>query len=77
LQFIRSAWMRPIVALVPFAICTYLIERGWPARNVLEFFLQVAAALIAAFLGCWFLCVSKTDREAVGKTVRAFASART
>jgi len=77
LQFIRSAWMRPIVALVPFAICTYLIERGWTARNVLEFFLQVAAALIAAFLGCWFLCVSKTDREAVGKTVRAFASART
>jgi O-antigen/teichoic acid export membrane protein len=75
-QFIRSAWMRPLVALIPFAICTYLIERGWPARNVLEFFLQVGVALVAAFIGCWFGCVSKADREALGKTIRAFAAAQ-
>jgi O-antigen/teichoic acid export membrane protein len=75
-KFIRSAWMRPVVALLPFALCTYLIERGWHARNVPEFFLQVVVALITAVAGGWFLCVSKSDREAVGKTVKAFAAAR-
>lgn len=70
-HFIRSAWLRAVAALVPFAACTYVIEWGWKVHNILAFFLQVAVALIAAFAGFWFACVSSTDRHTFQQSLRA------
>ena len=70
-QFIRSGWLRPIAALIPFAACTYVIEWGWKAHNVFGFFLQVGVALIVAFAGFWFACVSGTERASITQSLKA------
>lgn len=61
--FILNGWFLPAVAVLPFAACSYAMERWWPAGNMLQFFLQVAAALPAAILGFWFICVKPADRK--------------
>lgn len=70
-RFVRSAWLTPLVALLPFAACTYAIERFWSPHGLLAFFLQVGVALIAAFGGFWFLCVSSKDRSSIRQALHS------
>jgi len=39
--FYREAWMMPLLACVPFAIGTFLVELHFPANNLIIFFMQV------------------------------------
>jgi O-antigen/teichoic acid export membrane protein len=71
-EFIATAWLRPGIALVPFALGTYLIDRWWPASNVFYFFFQVALALPLAVLGIWYLCIPSPDRIAHSQRIRFF-----
>src|SRR5208282_1409450 len=59
LAYMLSAWIRPWVSLVPFVGASYLVERYWPATNLVEFFSQVALVLPLALLGYWFVCLEK------------------
>ena len=70
LQFIRNAWLRPVVAIVPFALATYVIERMWVPHNVAMFFMQVALALTIGTCGFWFLCVTKADRRLLATDIK-------
>src|SRR5256885_7103541 len=51
ISYMYSAWLRPGIGIVPFAICSYAMERYWPAPNVFVFFLQVIVILPFAVLG--------------------------
>jgi O-antigen/teichoic acid export membrane protein len=62
-------WMRPLAAVVPFAICTYAVERFWPASHLVIFFLQVALILPVAALGAWFICLTNKDREMLSQAI--------
>jgi len=70
-SLLREVWLQPAVAMIPFAAATFLVDRYWPADGVIEFFLQVAAALPAAALGAWFLGLTGPERSAL---VRRLAS---
>ncbi len=62
-SFLLSTWIRPLIAIVPFALCSYAMERLQPASNLLSFFLQVGAALPLAVLGPWYICLDSTERR--------------
>ena len=63
LSYVVSSWIRPGVAILPFALCTYAFERLWPASNLAVFFLQVAATLPLALGGFWLLCFTQVQRQ--------------
>jgi hypothetical protein len=48
--------------MLPFAICTYVIDRYWPVHHLVTFFSQVALACILAFLGFWYWCLNAAER---------------
>jgi len=63
LTYIRSVWIRPGVAIVPFALGTYAIERYWPAGNLIMFFSQVLLTLPLAAAGYWLMCLDQAHRQ--------------
>lgn len=63
-KYVYSLWLRPAIAMIPFAICTYLADRWWHASGLFYFFAQIAAVLPAAALGVWFLGLSSEERKA-------------
>lgn len=69
LQYAVSAWIRPAVAIVPFALGSYAVERYWPAENLFMFFLQVALALPLAFAGYWLVCLDTLQREIYWRSI--------
>jgi len=76
-----SAWIRPGVSLIPFALITYIIERFWPAQSLFLFFTQIALALPLALFGYWIICLDREQRseysEKVSRSIgRTFASAK-
>jgi O-antigen/teichoic acid export membrane protein len=43
--YLWQTWFRTALGALPFAIACVLAERYWPARNLVYFFLQIAALL--------------------------------
>ena len=70
---LRKFWLlvfvRPMLAMVPFALATYGIEHIWPARSLGLFFLQVFATLPVAAVPVWYLCLSREERTALARFV--------
>jgi O-antigen/teichoic acid export membrane protein len=63
LAYVTSVWLRPMLAILPFALGTYAVEHYWPVEHLVVFFLQVALVLPLAFGGFWLLCLNKTQRK--------------
>jgi O-antigen/teichoic acid export membrane protein len=49
--FLWQTWFRPAIAIVPYALACMAVERYWPARNLLWFFIQIAVLLPLVPLG--------------------------
>jgi len=73
-DYIISAWVRPGLAVMPFAVCTYAFERLLPPSNLFVFFLQVGAALPLALLGSWVFCFGRHERQSIVQKVRTVFS---
>lgn len=69
-SFLGRTLLRPALSMIPFALASWLIERGWPASNLLEFFSQVALAMPAALVGVWFVFFSEEERRDYSRTLR-------
>lgn len=67
MSILREVWLRPAVAMVPFAATSLLIDLFWPATGVAEFFLQVATALPTAVLGAWLVGLDGPERSALAR----------
>ena len=79
-SYVVSIWVRPALAMVPFALCTYAIEKFWPVENLGVFFVQVGMALPLAVLGAWFVCLTRWERQTYAQRLvipfwRVFGSA--
>lgn len=61
--YVISTWLRPAVAMVPFGLLTFLIEKRWAAPNSLVFFIQIGLIMPAAALAYWYLCFNPFERE--------------
>jgi O-antigen/teichoic acid export membrane protein len=62
-RYILSAWVRPMLGILPFALATYAVERWWPAEHLITFFLQVALVLPLAAMCYWITCLDSEQRE--------------
>jgi O-antigen/teichoic acid export membrane protein len=74
-EYVLSGWLRPFVAIVPFAAVSAVIERWWIPSGMIEFFLQVGCAVPVAALALWFVCVNRDDRVRVIGAIRRKLSA--
>jgi len=68
--FLSAAWLRPALAVAPFALATYLLERFWPAGSLAVFLAQVALCTPLALAGAWRLCLTSELRAALASSVR-------
>lgn len=67
--YIMNAWLRPAIALVPFALASYITDRFWQAPNLPIFFSQVAACLPFAIAGYWAFCIDAQQRGEIAQKV--------
>lgn len=75
-RYVWTLWILPVVAVLPFALCTYAAERFWPAHNLLGFFLQVGCVLPMALLGIWLVGLSREERTSYRGTIFRRSMAR-
>jgi O-antigen/teichoic acid export membrane protein len=68
--------LRPVLAVVPFALVQYELERHWPAASLAGFFGQVAATLPVAALGAWAMAFDPSERRSARSLLRWPAAAR-
>ena len=69
-----SAWIRPGLAAIPFAICTFCVERWCAARSLTVFFLQVIASLSVWLAFAWFFVVERSDRISIARWCSAWTA---
>ena len=62
----REFWILPSLAMVPFAVASYALERFTTPHSLLTFFAQVAVALPLALLGAWWIGLTAGEREKFG-----------
>ncbi len=62
-EYFGSAWLRPAVAAVPFALGTLALERFLPPSNLFLYFLQVGIVLPLAAAGDWFIGLLPAERQ--------------
>jgi O-antigen/teichoic acid export membrane protein len=63
LTYAMSVWLRPMLAILPFALGTCAVDHYWPAEHLILFFLQVVLVLPLALAGYWLICLDKTQRK--------------
>ena len=64
-SYLVQAWLRPFVALLPFAAVTALIEHYWVAHGLVSYFAGVIVALPFALAGAWWVAFDAEDQELV------------
>ena len=67
--YITNAWLRPALALIPFALASYITDRFWQAPNLLVFFSQIALCLSFALAGYWTFCINAEQRGEIAQKV--------
>jgi O-antigen/teichoic acid export membrane protein len=67
--FALDAWLRPLLAMVPFGLVSLAIDHYWKVGSLLVYFSQVALALPAAVLGAWFVSLEADERAAASTWV--------
>lgn len=66
-EYARAIWLLPATACVPFAVCTYLADKFWPAHNLLSFFAQVVCVLPSALIMIWILGLTREERQSFSR----------
>ena len=62
-DYVIHFWLRPLAAMVPFALATAVTDRLWPADGLMLFFAQVSVALVLAAVGAWSVGLSEQERR--------------
>jgi O-antigen/teichoic acid export membrane protein len=70
-RYVVSAWLKPGLAILPFALLSYAMERSWPAHSLLLFFSQVALCLPLALVCFWRMCLTPSQRMAYSRKFSA------
>jgi O-antigen/teichoic acid export membrane protein len=65
--YVLSTWIRPAAAAMPFAMCTYGVERWFPATSLGVFLLQVVIALPVALIPFWYFVIDSSDRRSLAQ----------
>jgi O-antigen/teichoic acid export membrane protein len=71
-DYAYSLWLRPAIAMLPFALCTIAVNRWWHTRTLLFFFAQVVAVFPSALLGVWYLGLPSEERDTYSQFLARF-----
>ncbi len=71
-NYVYSLWLRPAIAMLPFAFCTFAVNRWWHAPTLLFFFSQVAAVFPSALVGVWYLGLPSEERGSYSQFLSRF-----
>lgn len=63
----RELWLLPSISIAPFLIVTYVVDRFYAPESLLLFFGQVAAVLVFAIAGAWWLALNGRERLALSE----------
>jgi len=74
LQYAYSGWIRPALAILPFALASYAVELLWPAASLRLFFFQILCLLPFAAISAWIVILTSEDRLKVMQMYSVFAS---
>jgi O-antigen/teichoic acid export membrane protein len=58
----KEVWLVGNLAMIPFWLASWGMEKLWAPSSVWVFFLQVAIALPVAIAGAWWLAMTPSDR---------------
>jgi hypothetical protein len=75
--YLRQAWIKSYVAVIPFAIACYVVEQQWTAHSLLLFAVQMVALLpflIGGVALCFWREVVDWLRSYPFTTLRVFLS---
>jgi O-antigen/teichoic acid export membrane protein len=64
-EFWVNVYLRPALAIVPFAIVSEAIERSWGAPHLALYFVQVLLALPFAAVGAWLVALRSEERQLI------------
>ena len=73
LKYAFSTWIRPGLAALPFAFCTYSVQKWCPASNIAFFFFQVVCTLPTIVIPFWFFCLTADERRDYLQRLRILA----
>src|ERR1700676_199393 len=62
-RYASALWIRPLLAAIPFAVCTALLERFTRPASLMGFFFQVCLALPAMAVGVWLIGLTAAERR--------------
>lgn len=63
LTFWFTVWIRPAIAMVPFALASWFVEKCWPSHSLIMYFAQVAVVLPLAALGTWLVSLTPAEKS--------------
>jgi O-antigen/teichoic acid export membrane protein len=73
-RFWIDVFLRPALAIAPFAGATYFVERTFPAANVQTFFAQVFVLLPLVAIGVWAVCLESEERARLARAFGGFGA---
>ena len=62
-EYALNGWIRPLAAMAPFALVSFLVDRTWTAPSVLYFLGQVAMTMPVALVGTWLVGLQQDERQ--------------
>ncbi len=75
-EIVTQVWLRPLMAMVPFALASWLLETRTSPNSILAFFLQVVMILPIAAAGIWAWAINPTMRQQIRNlAIKSWSSA--
>jgi len=68
INYLRKSILPPFFSSIPFTACCYVVSVYFPAKNLVVFFLWVAAILPVFCVSAWYISFSKVERDAYLET---------
>ena len=68
-RFFLHAWIKPIVACLPFFAANAILEHFYPAANLAIFFLQVISLLVLVLPMAWLCCLTIAERNQIKASI--------
>lgn len=65
-----ALWIRPLIAMLPYAVLSWYSDREWPTTSYLGFFAQVLALMPVAIGGAMLVGLSSKERRDLTAAVR-------
>ena len=69
-EYYLNAIVRPIIAILPFAVVSYGLDELWLAKNLVVFFLQVTLVFPVAMAGIWIFALEPAERITCVRTAK-------